>query len=230
MHRGIYRRQNEGKVDRGIKYLYQYSGDIGSFWDIGANMGVYSLTAATNGVDQVVAFEPEPDTFGLLQNNISINHKDNIGAYSVAAYDRNGSMDLLVNSGDNQGIHSLASDDRLHNSTSVDAKRIDTLVEEHESPDLVKIDVEGGELAVLKGATDTLKRIKPQFIIEVHSSRTGDRSDRISQHGGSPEELYSFLNDYNYNIFGIDYDGNLTDFDIDEHRVPLFWFAKPHRT
>jgi FkbM family methyltransferase len=142
------------------------------FWDIGANIGEYSLLAArcVGPAGVVEAFEPQPAVYAYLQRNIEANHATNIRPHQRAVCDAVGSAEL-----------SLLSDPSLafltpHNrgreaSSSVPVSTI-SLDHFHRSvgltPALIKVDVEGAEQLVLKGSRNLigLERDAPTWIIE----------------------------------------------------------------
>lgn len=143
-------------------------------FDVGANLGYFSiLMSRLVGNDgHVVAFEPMPDTFEVLEENIRINGLQNVVAVAAAVGDRSGSIELL--SQPDQRFTKTASvvGYRLEGAaqkTSVRSIRLDELIADGErSPDLIKIDVEGGEFGVLNGARELLSKRRPTLIVEIH--------------------------------------------------------------
>jgi FkbM family methyltransferase len=193
------------------------------FWDIGANIGFYSFYTA-NDASFVRAFEPDPYNYNILEDNANRNGIDNIKLHQVAVSDEDSSTELFRVDEGVGGINSLATDERLEGDpVTVDTKKIDSLVSMYEVPDFVKVDIEGAELKILKGASESLANENISWLIEVHSPRTGERIDRLGQHGGSVEEIYSILTDAGYEIYG--YDDRLHKFNIEDDMVPLNWFA-----
>jgi FkbM family methyltransferase len=136
--------------------------------DVGANVGVYAILAARSTLTgKVLAFEPDPTNFSLLQDNILANQMHNITAFQIALSDSTGVTTLWLNPGSNRGKHSLsranaASDDPVADSevrgVQVKTDTLDSIVRDAglEGLDVLKIDVEGGEPLVLRGATQTL--------------------------------------------------------------------------
>ena len=140
--------------------------------DVGASTGLFSLLAAAGCAErQIHAFEPAPETFQYLTENLKKNGFSNITPVCGCLLDFDGETPLYLN-------HSAA----LPFSTSSiagyrDAKltvtapvmKIDTYAESNGLPalDLIKIDVEGNDHLVLKGAKDILERDQPVIICEV---------------------------------------------------------------
>ena len=130
--------------------------------DIGAHVGYYTLISARQaGPDgRVYAFEPDPDNHATLLRNIELNGYDNVVAARKAVSDRVGDAQLYL-SATVSGNHSI-----YHHSQSqrgsipVETTTVDAMLEELDWPqvDLVKIDVEGGEVAVLDGMIQLLEK------------------------------------------------------------------------
>ncbi|MEW6388727.1 MAG: FkbM family methyltransferase [Thermodesulfobacteriota bacterium] len=142
------------------------------FWDIGANIGYFSLLAAATlkNTGQVVALEPGRTAFKSLNDNIALNPFQNIRTYDVAAADKEGEA-LLYSSPDTaDGRASLFQP--CHGRTGSQICRTVTLDHFQENlgltpPDFIKIDVEGAELAVLRGAARILRSRPPLLLVEM---------------------------------------------------------------
>lgn len=136
--------------------------DDETLWDIGANVGVYTLYAARKGM-QVLAFEPEAQNFGILATNIAINGIDNqAGALNLAFDDHTGIGRLHLSSlrpgmAQHQFQHSSeGAGAGADSATSVQwtlGYTIDNFIDAFDVafPDHIKIDVDGNELLILKG-------------------------------------------------------------------------------
>jgi len=123
--------------------------------DIGACFGIHTLLLARLAYDGLVyAFEPEPYNFSLLKQNVEINGLSNVIIENIAITDKHGRA-ILYLTDDNAGGHSLFK----HGSplkVEVDTVSIDEYLR-GKAIDFMKIDVEGAEYLVLKGARRTLK-------------------------------------------------------------------------
>ncbi len=159
-------------------------GDV--FVDVGANIGYFSILAASIVGEQgaVFAFEPDPDNYGLLCANAQLNGFDsNIVAVEAALTDREGEGRLFL-SEDNLGDHQVYVGDEQRNSVPIVLLRgCDYLAARIEQLDLLKIDTQGSEFQVIEGLMPllaTLKR-KPRIIIELtpHSLRQAGTSGRM---------------------------------------------------
>lgn len=130
----------------------------GLFVDVGANIGVHSIYALSSGAfDGALAIEPEPNNFSLLERNIRLNGlEQRIAAIQAAASTCSGQLQLMRHRR-NHGAHSVEGTFVKHASDSVSIAALsldDILARQSISAvdvALVKIDVEGHELAVLEG-------------------------------------------------------------------------------
>lgn len=153
----------------------------GVFYDVGANVGFFSLLAARIVGDHgaVYAFEPIPDVAAEARSNAVRNGFTNVEVLEVAASDREGTAALVVTG--HPGGATLSAADAGADATgtlSVRTVRLDDLVEAGvlRPPDAVKIDVEGVELAVLEGLRRTIGAHRPAIVCELDAP-TRERVD-----------------------------------------------------
>lgn len=125
--------------------------------DVGANCGAYSLIAASRGIP-VTAFEPHGPTFDHLLTNIHLNHLgDKIHAHMLALGAADGRTGMRYSSDDpGAALHELVAGD------THEVYRLDSLIRMGfmPCPTVIKLDVDGGEVGVLRGAEETLKVIQ----------------------------------------------------------------------
>jgi FkbM family methyltransferase len=139
--------------------------------DIGAHVGYYTLLSAqlVGPTGKIYAFEPEPGNHTTLRKNIELNGYDNIVATQLAVSDRTGNATIYLTSLDS-GRHSLFQHDLpRRGSASIETTTLDLFLEARDWPqiDLIKVDVEGAEIAVLDGMAQLLVRSpKLKLIIE----------------------------------------------------------------
>ena len=132
-----------------MKLLQALLEDGGSFLDIGANIGSFTLIASEQEKALVYAFEPHPDTFRLLQRNVNLNRRANIMLFNVAAGQIDGQVYLTDEAGSATNHIEARGADRT---IAVSCNRMDTVCSRHAiHPQYVKIDVEGFEYDVLSG-------------------------------------------------------------------------------
>ncbi|MFH5798558.1 FkbM family methyltransferase [Haladaptatus sp. CMAA 1911] len=193
-------------------------------FDIGANIGFYSLLAASAGAT-VVACEPEPYAYRTLAANIGINGLP-ITARQTAVYDSPGEMELYRSHGENQAIHSLAENSKFlkGESVTVPVVTLAALINEFGPPDLVKIDVEGAEQKIIEGLSACDAR--PDLLLEVHTQHAGQYLDRLHEHGGSESDLFGHLSDTGYEVCGVDeISGEKVPIDLAASSIPKVWHA-----
>lgn len=142
------------------------------FIDVGAHIGLYTIEVSRICHDGlVVALEPNPFIYIKLLRNIKINHCNNVIPLNIAAWDREEKLKLYL--ADVSGRDSVIY--KRPRYIEVRGMPLDKIVEDFLSKridriDVVKIDVEGAELHVLKGMKRVLKKYKPYIIIEVSLS------------------------------------------------------------
>jgi FkbM family methyltransferase len=199
------------------------------FWDIGANVGYVSLFSITNGANKVLAVEADPKTHDLLKQNCDINSFHNIDTLQMGISNSKENIKFHRSTGESSGLNSLEADERMDESITIQTTTIDSIISDYQPPDLIKVDVEGAEQKVLEGATRTMNKISPDWIIEVHSSITG-RRDRLQSQGGSAPELYNILSEQGYTIYGIEINKESSSLNYKKispfEQTPLFWYAR----
>lgn len=127
--------------------------------DVGANLGIYTLHAGRAGCT-VFSYEPTPTTFKLLQQNIAVNGFEAMGIihpYNLAVAECEKEVVFTVCEGICGHNNMFESPDDKHNIT-VKAVALDNNLNEVQSIDVVKIDVEGAEPLVLRGMKDIIIR------------------------------------------------------------------------
>ncbi|MCS4434556.1 FkbM family methyltransferase [Aquiflexum sp. XJ19-10] len=167
--------------------------------DAGANIGLISifcaLRAGQNGL--VLSFEPHPETYPILKKNIAVNGISQIDAYNKALGSTSGTAKIYSNLQINRGAASMVEFQEDSPSFDVEVVSLDSVLKQHliSNLDLLKIDVEGFEMEVLKGAKGILSGNNgPFLVIECSNTR--------SNFNYSLEELFDFLNrNYCYHIY-----------------------------
>lgn len=142
-----------------------------TFIDVGANVGFYTLLASSlvGDTGKVHSFEPTPSTFALLQENTK--EKKNVQLNQLALGREKGRVTLadfgLLESGLNS-LHTLEYPGISSTKIEVEQDTLDAYcAQKGITPSMIKADVEGMELEVLKGAVGILKSAKPILILEV---------------------------------------------------------------
>ena len=139
----------------------------GTFIDVGANIGKYTLIIGNRlkNIGKVISIEPEKRNFSVLKKNVEINKLNNIILENVALSNKNSVVKLYLNK--NPGRHSIKR--VTENKIFVQAVKLDDLVKKYKITDvnLIKIDVETAEVEVLEGAMRTIEKNAPEIIIEI---------------------------------------------------------------
>jgi FkbM family methyltransferase len=137
-------------------------------YDIGAHHGHYSIFAATKCLNQnqIFSFEPDSSALRIFKRNIELNNFGNkiiVLEYAISNTDGEIYFDFR-----NGNANSKISSSKTSNTIKVQSKKLDSLINDLPSPTYVKIDVEGAEFEVLKGATTLLEDKTVTFICELH--------------------------------------------------------------
>jgi FkbM family methyltransferase len=166
--------------------------------DGGSNVGyMASLLAARVGKQgKLICFEPHPDVFAALQENArkweATGKCGTISLHQAALSDRSGSATLLEPEGfsHNRGTSSLEAAG-LGVKLEVKSIPLDELIADGENISVLKLDVQGHELAVLKGMRKILGERRVRHIV-------------FEEERNYPAETHEFLRKYNYSIYGIE--------------------------
>ncbi len=167
----------------------------GVFYDIGANVGFYSLLAsAIVGLEgRVVSFEPKISSFSKLKKNIEINGGVNIRAFNFALGSEEKEGALYSKSLLPDGCASLIAElQRGDYAEKVHIRRLDAIMEEFKlpEPDFIKIDVEGYEVYVMESVSHLLSSGNaPLILMEVTDNKKAV-IDNLSRFGYFAAELY----------------------------------------
>lgn len=158
--------------------------------DIGANVGYYTLLACRNVGEsgRVFAIEPEPMNYELLLRNIEENSFNNAVPLQKAISDKSGSATLYL-SPKGHGEHSFYGAERNIGSVEVEVSTLDKLFVGN--VDIVKIDIEGGEMLALLGMTELAKRSDMKLFIEFYPAG-------IQRSGYTPEGLWNRLQELGF--------------------------------
>lgn len=148
----------------------------GAFWDIGANVGNYSLALAPC-FTQTLAFEPNPTMSGALTENCRRNPDLAIRVIPVGLSSRAQTLTFAVDESGNSGQSGFREDASGDTTLSLEVAAGDDYADPTTPAALIKIDVEGHELEVLRGLQATIGRDRPAVCLEWHT-------DVMSAQGG----------------------------------------------
>ncbi len=147
-----------------------------TFYDVGANVGFFSVIAArlVGAGGRVVAFEPLPVNARAIRHNAQLNGFTHIDAREQALGGSDGEASFMLSAEPTWGkLTSVGkAPDQHTGETVVAVRRLDGLIEQEglPPPDVMKIDVEGAELEMLAGAERTLRARRPVILMELHGT------------------------------------------------------------
>ncbi len=182
--KGTYEPKNVEAIQKTVK-----EDDVA--YDVGAHVGYFSVLMGdiVGSGGKVIAFEPRGLNLGYLQRHVSVNRCDNIEIVSKAVGEYSGHAKLETRTGSGTGYVSDTGDEEI------EITSIDELVESGAlpPPTFLKIDVEGGEMAVLRGARKVIESQRPRMILATH----GEEIDA---------ECRALLREWNYDMQDIDHE------------------------
>jgi FkbM family methyltransferase len=158
-------------------------------FDVGANLGLYAFSFAANAREgRVVAFEPDVVNARLFdktnahcpRRDIVLERKAVAGTVGSAAF----LVDNMSGATGSLRLSDFSFSQRSYGDsppqTTVETTTIDEASYRFFPPDFIKIDVEGAELDVLKGAAQTLRNVRPIMLIEIGSETLQDVRDLLA--------------------------------------------------
>jgi FkbM family methyltransferase len=150
------------------------------FYDLGANIGFFSLLAARIvGPDgHVFSFEPDPEVATRLRRNIARNNLSNVTVVEAGLWSFSGKVNFVAadSSSPDRGTGQFVGE-HISNGTPTRCVSLDDFVADAPLPDAIKCDVEGAEVETLRGAEALLRASPPWILCEMHSE-LNDRSAR----------------------------------------------------
>lgn len=187
--------------------------------DIGANIGLHSIRWANSAQQaKIFAFEPSPTTRGILEKNIIYNKLSNkIEVVPKAVSEESGTASFYHC--EDNAYSSLKDTQRkkVTNVVTVPVTTVDDFVSQKNltKVDLIKIDVEGFETEVIKGAVNTLKTLKPDLFVEIYGGTNSNKS---------PEQTIHTIMDLGYKTF-VMVEGQLTSWKQHSDRLYNYYFT-----
>jgi FkbM family methyltransferase len=192
------------------------------FLDLGANIGYFSLLIASNSSSvRIISFEPVKDLFQDMNDNISLNNIRNISTINATVGEMNVEKELFVSASDNSGMSSFHQPENYSGKKErVKVVAIDDWFKTSglSKIDIIKLDIEGSELAALKGMKEVLQKQRPVLIVEVNP-------ETLSMFNLKTSDIYDYLKQLNFKGFLILKNGlleHLSQPDITETANVLF--------
>jgi FkbM family methyltransferase len=176
------------------------------FVDAGANIGIYSVAASKLVAEtgRVLAFEPSAQSFPVLKKNIALNRLTNVRAFPVALAQESGTA--WLHRGPNPTLNSLGKDPAWkQEGEEIVTETLDRALERAgiERVDVIKMDVQGAEELVIRGASRTITLDRPIVIFEVWP-------EGALLLGLSPAGAWELLKSAGYEFFEASRDGKVS--------------------
>jgi FkbM family methyltransferase len=166
-------------------------------YDVGAHFGIFSLAAAGFG-GRAIAVDASPAAADMIAIQASLNKcTDRIQILRAAVSDANSAIDMLNSGVFSDGYFKATSQRAKSELTQVQAITIDQMALQFGPPTHIKVDVEGHEAAVLRGARGTLSRFSPILFLELHN-------EMVAGAGDNPYDTVNELDELRYDTFTVD--------------------------
>lgn len=187
--------------------LFRLLEDHMSIFDIGANIGWYSLNFAKAFPNATIhAFEPIPATFGYLQANIGLNHATQVHPHNFGFSDREGELTFYFDPRGSGGASAVdLQGTGVAQKVECKVTRLDSFVASTGARvDFIKCDVEGAELFALSGGIETLRSCQPMVFTEMLRKWAA----KFNYH---PNQIIEFMAGLGYRCF-VGREGKLVEF------------------
>lgn len=161
--------------------------------DVGANIGLTVLQMAQKTQSKIYGFEPDQENFDQCKKNISLNNRSNVTVENIGLGNKKGEYFLAKSDFNNSGKHKIKPKKEASYGQKVKIETIDNWIKQKQlrKIDLIKIDVEGFELQVLKGAEKTIDQFHPKLFVELDNKL-------LKEQKNSAKKLIQFLHQKNY--------------------------------
>ena len=157
-----------------------------TFLDIGGHIGTMAIPFS-KVYNKVCSFEPCTTNYSLLLENITLNNVNNIDTQNVAISDHKSKVNVFRHDEHNSGCYAIQDDIN----GEVECVTLDSLG--LTDIDFIKIDVQGSEMNVIRGALETIKRYKPLLMIEASNEKQDFVADK--------DIIVEFLSGLGYNMY-----------------------------
>lgn len=200
--------------------------DGDNFFDIGANIGWYSINiAASRRATTVYAFEPIPTTYARLQENLGLNASANIKPFNFGLSEQTGEFTFYYppeGSGNASAVNLTGRSDVR--TAQCQVRTLDAFTADSGTRvDFIKCDVEGAELLVFKGGLQTIARDKPIVLSEILRKWS-------AKFNYNPNEIFELFRGIGYRVYTAE-GGRLVEFGtMDENTIPTnYFFLHPEK-
>ncbi|NJO59338.1 MAG: FkbM family methyltransferase [Richelia sp. RM2_1_2] len=198
-----------------MNFLLRYLRDSDSFLDIGANVEIYTLLAASKIKSGLIySFEALPKNVVRLRENLELNRLQQVTPLSLAISDSTGSITLNLAEGDSMPFitpeatttnlaQNSVSATRSPTAIQVPTDTLDNIFKDNSIANLTlaKMDIEGAEILAFKGATSLLEQKRPHvWILEI--------LDSVNHFGYQKHDILNLLQNYGYSLYSYKADNN----------------------
>jgi FkbM family methyltransferase len=173
--------------------------------DIGAQSGAFTLLSKFFPKTKWYAFEPDPNNYDLLIENLEINSITNVIPFNIGISNKIGNDELKICKS-HRGLNSYGNSISRFDLNSDNAIIVDTIIDTidnlflDQNIDLIKIDTEGCEYNILHGGKNVIEKNKPKILLEYYEQN-------LLQFGKNFYDLHKLFDEMNYEIvesFGVD--------------------------
>jgi len=202
----------DGAYEQRIQAIFaQHVTNGAVVYDVGANIGFFSLLAARFAGPQgkVFAFEPDPDNAARIREHIQANHMDSVVTLTASPVWSSSMRVFFARSTDHSSrlVGTVQVSAHSPDGFYEQAVTLDEFANTHGAPTFIKMDIEGGETEALAGATGIFDSTKPLLLLEVHNRKAEEYVKKwLSERAYSYEPL-----------------------DNDSAKLPFHVFASPNR-
>lgn len=171
------------------------------FADIGVNIGLHTVFLKDKYPDlEVIAFDPSPFSWKYFELSVKFNNMKNVRTERIALSDNNGTLEFF-NWGEESSADSLKNTLRVKgvepNIIKVPSVRMDD-ISDLPAITVVKMDCEGAEYSILKGATETIRKNKPLFLLEFNKIN-------IKAFNVEVNHIFELLKELNYSLYDLEF-------------------------
>jgi FkbM family methyltransferase len=185
-----------------MQFLKKYLKNDDVVFDIGANVGLFTLICSefVGNSGTIHAFEPSPQTFNWLEQNVNSNKLKNVILNQLAVSDKDGTIGFHLSEEGYDAFNSIVKPSKGSNyiSQTVNCLTLDSYVEKHQLQgkiQIIKIDVEGFEISLLSGASRILSAENaPDLVVEFTESNAENAGFTCAQ-------LYAKIVGFGYELF-----------------------------
>jgi FkbM family methyltransferase len=196
------------QCERELAFLHRFLTPGMVVVDGGASCGIYTVVAArlVGASGRVLSFEPGAEAYSVLRKNIELNHLVNVRAHCAALSDRDGTAQLHHHEHGPNSFSLGQPESTGNGSEQVVTVSLDEVIRKEEAVRLgfIKLDVEGAEEMVLRGARRTITEWNPTILFEINVAAT-------KQLGLEPHGAWELLRAWGYRFFSFAGCGDLRE-------------------